>query len=415
MAVVFLLLLMPNLATAKSPPPVPVNSLADCRSQLIVSPQRRRMAATPSGCVPLRQGQRAAEGIPRVIHQVWVSTQKHGRSSGVRTIDLPQRNRNSSATWQKLMPDYVHKIWGNEEIRDLIRANYPRLLPTYDGYQLDVMRADAARYVIVGAVGGLYVDSDVTLLRPLPDEWFARPDVPLLFFSDVGGCGTVQWIFASTAGHDFWDLVVDGLIHVGTIVDVLFATGPPFFGRSFAVARMIGFEHSVLNISTVVFSPNVAECGYLVHNFASTWGSSLKKWVLQTCGCNVKDPGAGMQVQQPNGCVHGCMRARNVTTVKEFFRDRLPTFGTSFQRRFQACAGANAKLPPVYSNGPRHMTCVASGQSRADKLKIPRGPVLPWSGSPNENSKTILPIGASGCRKGMGWMGWHVHVYPTGN
>ena len=67
-------------------------------------------------------------------------------------------------------------LWTDEGNRDLVARHFPSFLGLFDGYDLPIQRADAARYFYMWLYGGVYIDLDTVCLRefeslPLhPDE-----------------------------------------------------------------------------------------------------------------------------------------------------------------------------------------------------------------------------------------------------
>lgn len=51
-------------------------------------------------------------------------------------------------------------MWTDEKSRELIVAEYPWFLETFDGYAHPIQRADAIRYFVLAHFGGIYVDLD---------------------------------------------------------------------------------------------------------------------------------------------------------------------------------------------------------------------------------------------------------------
>jgi mannosyltransferase OCH1-like enzyme len=70
-----------------------------------------------------------------------------------------------------LNPDWEFKIWTDSDNRDIVEQhsldrNRPELLQLYDDYDTTIKRVDVARYVVLDRHGGLYMDMDMTCLRP---------------------------------------------------------------------------------------------------------------------------------------------------------------------------------------------------------------------------------------------------------
>lgn len=114
--------------------------------------------------------------IPKVIHYVWVGGEN------------PLAVRENIAAWHRLCPDYEIVEW-NEHNYDMGKCAY--LKEAYEsglyGYVPDYLRMD-----VVYEQGGIYLDTDIELLRNLDD----------LLYQDAFGCvdGTLTWNAGSGFG-----------------------------------------------------------------------------------------------------------------------------------------------------------------------------------------------------------------------
>lgn len=92
--------------------------------------------------------------IPRTIHYCWFG-------GGA----LPALAARCLASWREQMPDYEIKCW-NEENFDVFSIPYTR-----EAYRLGLYAyvSDYARLWVLYHHGGIYLDTDVELLRPLDD------------------------------------------------------------------------------------------------------------------------------------------------------------------------------------------------------------------------------------------------------
>lgn len=85
-------------------------------------------------------------GIPRIIHQVWF-----GRAP---------RPEAEMVTWREQHPDWEYRLWTEE--------NLPKLRLARFWHRLDWPgRSDLARYEILLAHGGVYVDADAECVKPI--------------------------------------------------------------------------------------------------------------------------------------------------------------------------------------------------------------------------------------------------------
>lgn len=101
--------------------------------------------------------------IPKVIHFCWF-----GGSP------LPNQVKKSIASWQKQCPDYEIRKW-DETMIDV--GSHPFMKAAYDAKSWAFV-SDYARLKIVYEHGGVYLDTDVELLKPLDsllvyDSFFA--------------------------------------------------------------------------------------------------------------------------------------------------------------------------------------------------------------------------------------------------
>lgn len=92
--------------------------------------------------------------IPKVIHYCWFG-------SGT----LPKLSKRCIASWKKYCPDYEIKRW-DESNFDVNAIPYIREAYASKKY---AFVSDYARFYILYREGGIYLDTDVELLRPIDD------------------------------------------------------------------------------------------------------------------------------------------------------------------------------------------------------------------------------------------------------
>lgn len=92
--------------------------------------------------------------IPKIIHYIWLGG-----------APLPELVEKCIASWQKLCPDYEIKRWDESNLNlDL----YPYVRQAYDAKKY-AFASDVLRYQIIWENGGIYLDVDVELIKPLDD------------------------------------------------------------------------------------------------------------------------------------------------------------------------------------------------------------------------------------------------------
>lgn len=92
--------------------------------------------------------------IPKKIHYCWFGNSK-----------MPDQFKSNIETWKKHCPDYEIICW-NESNYDITKCSY-----MYEAYKMKKWGfvPDYARLDIINDYGGIYLDTDVELLKPLDD------------------------------------------------------------------------------------------------------------------------------------------------------------------------------------------------------------------------------------------------------
>lgn len=129
--------------------------------------------------------------IPHIIHYCWFG--KNPKSKLIRRC---------IASWREFMPAWEIKEW-NEDNYDINQNEY--MLSAYRNGKWAFV-VDAARFDILNRYGGIFLDTDVELLKPLPAEMLAHPG-----FTGFESEQTVApgLIFAVRAGHPLLREMID--------------------------------------------------------------------------------------------------------------------------------------------------------------------------------------------------------------
>ncbi len=92
--------------------------------------------------------------IPKIIHYCWF-----GRG------EMPELAKKCIASWHKYLPDYELKLW-NEDNFDM--SLYPYVKEAYDNRKFAFV-TDVVRLYALYHEGGIYMDTDVEILKSLDD------------------------------------------------------------------------------------------------------------------------------------------------------------------------------------------------------------------------------------------------------
>ncbi len=136
--------------------------------------------------------------FPRRIFQTWKN-------------HTPPPNMNYwSRTWMTHNPSYNHELWDDVQNRAFVAEHYPWFLPTYDGYDREIKRADAIRYMYLHKHGGIYADMDFECLQsfePLLQDLEKNYDIVLGSMNSKANLemhSVPNAILISKPGQDFW-------------------------------------------------------------------------------------------------------------------------------------------------------------------------------------------------------------------
>ncbi len=91
---------------------------------------------------------------PHILHRIWVGP------------PIPDRLAHIGRQWQDMLPGWDHLLWGDDDLGWLANRDlYDRAEELVPADAVGQFRADIARYEILAAQGGVYVDCDLEPLR----------------------------------------------------------------------------------------------------------------------------------------------------------------------------------------------------------------------------------------------------------
>ena len=94
---------------------------------------------------------------PAVLHQIWWQGE----------ANLPSQFKPLRESWVKHHPSWTVKLWDEASATALVNKSYGWFAPIYHALPSKIQKADAARYVILHAEGGLYADLDIEAFQSL--------------------------------------------------------------------------------------------------------------------------------------------------------------------------------------------------------------------------------------------------------
>uniref|UniRef100_A0A7S1WB48 Uncharacterized protein n=1 Tax=Alexandrium catenella TaxID=2925 RepID=A0A7S1WB48_ALECA len=253
---------------------------------------------------PVLEGGDADVAIPKIVHQTYKSA------------TLPPRLAAYRRSWQSFLPGWEHRLWLDEDNRNLVKEHYPWFLETYDGYDQTIKRVDAVRLFMMHRHGGVYADTDIEVVRD-PVPLFAGNHSLLFFAQSTIKCGRAAHVqvpqsqdsvgaipnalMASQPGHPFWIYLAMKLVHARHEELVMWATGPSRLTEALAAYQTEYPRSRVAIYAKDYWAPfkwgdtgceTAGDCAavfpdaYLISHWTGTWnhcekGTCLKNDTLQ--------------------------------------------------------------------------------------------------------------------------------------
>jgi mannosyltransferase OCH1-like enzyme len=166
--------------------------------------------------------------IPKRIHLIY------------KDHNIPTHYAASFNSIKEFHKNWDIKIYSDEAARRIVVEQMPGLTTVYDGYELDIQRADLFRLVVVYLYGGFYMDLDMLCLQNIDQLCSNRLVLGEEKMMTVEECRSIglrhplriaNYMFGSVAGHAFWlDVIKEVVNRAGSRVlnenDVLETTGP---------------------------------------------------------------------------------------------------------------------------------------------------------------------------------------------
>lgn len=211
----------------------------------------------------------------KVIHYCWLGGN-----------ELPDKMKYCIESWKKFCPDYEIKEW-NESNYDINKNGYMRVAYADKKY---AFVADYMRFDILYNLGGIYLDTDVELLRsidPLLNQNFmGRERAGELNPGLIMGCSANSPIIKEII--DYYETldVSNGIDYTVSIVDI---TSAIFRKHGLKNIDEIQQVEDFILYPTEYFNPKGGDYGkeritentYSIHHYLATWKSPIDQKIMQ--------------------------------------------------------------------------------------------------------------------------------------
>lgn len=188
--------------------------------------------------------------IPHIIHQYWDSYDQ-----------VPKVFINYIRTVVKHHPGWEYWFWTNKDVDCYFKTIHKEFYNMFEKYKYPIMKADAMRYFILYDYGGVYMDLDVEVLKPV-DIWTYVSACILshenyehsFLIHKKSRPNLINAVMACRPKHVFFKMLQESLIHYYEIYkeDLLHSTGPFFMDDIFHKFKEFG-GGSLVNVVNPVY------------------------------------------------------------------------------------------------------------------------------------------------------------------
>jgi mannosyltransferase OCH1-like enzyme len=209
--------------------------------------------------------------IPKIIHQIWINDTK----------EIPVKYIPYVSSVISKHPGWEYILWDVEKAKNLGM----RTLDRFNELDHWAYRADILRYEIMHRFGGVYLDCDFQLLRPL-DSILEIPEVvekgAFLCNEDENVDDYMSiGVFGAVPGHEIFGAATSRALTINfdyTKSAYLLPTGPMFFRRS-----ILHIDTAHILPTRTFYPVSYRESGanengeaFGIHHWAKNWGEDPK-------------------------------------------------------------------------------------------------------------------------------------------
>lgn len=218
--------------------------------------------------------------IPKIIHYIWIGANPKP-SLVIKCIE----------SWKRYLPDYKIIEW-NESNYNI--GKHPYMISAYKSSKWAFV-SDYIRFDVLYQYGGIYLDTDVEFLSPLPEDMLAQECFsccepngvisPGLIMGCRPGCSMVKEILTS------WPLKFEpeNLVTVNEIVTLyLQKHGYQIVDKKQTINNFTIYPSDYFcSYDVEIGEPQISEKSISIHHYASTWRKKGVKNKIQVIVKNI--------------------------------------------------------------------------------------------------------------------------------
>ena len=166
--------------------------------------------------------------IPKIIMQTWKDENIH------------EHWKESPISISEHMSSWKYVLMTDKDNREFVKKHFPDFLPYYDAFPFPIQRADAIRACWLYIHGGIYMDLDFIVKKPLDPLFLSDNEI---YVVPSGNTPTVitNSFMASKPGCKLWLVYIEEMKKelpywaYGRHLKVMMSTGPLCFSRTIKI------------------------------------------------------------------------------------------------------------------------------------------------------------------------------------
>lgn len=184
--------------------------------------------------------------IPRILHIIWVGNDDKPKPAYV---------DKHVSKWQELMPDYLIRLWTNNDI-NTDEFSEP-IVEKINSCEKGAQKADIMRYNIIRKYGGIYLDTDIIPHRSFDPLIHSGKTLIICHDTPVTWGYIACAFFAAIPEHPAMIKACEKCLtaQINT-PDIHMHTGPKLFGEALFEIRKNGYDENTMLIEDIYFYRN---------------------------------------------------------------------------------------------------------------------------------------------------------------
>lgn len=156
--------------------------------------------------------------------------------------------------FKNLNPDYSYNLYDDNDMDNFVNEHFKgEIAKCYNKLNIIVAKVDFWRYLVLYKYGGIYLDMDSSIEKPL-DELIRSTDEAIITAEGNPGL-YVQWALIFSKGHPILkktiDLIIINIKNNSYPNDIHKMTGPSVYTKAINEIHMEIFNNKIINHNTI--------------------------------------------------------------------------------------------------------------------------------------------------------------------